>query len=224
MRQINFCTASFFSHSEAEEIIDYCAKKGVHMMNSNFRVDKILEFYPALKKAKPKSVNTGIESFTPQALLRCGKGINVSDIEEVVERLSQDFTHIHYYLIYGLPYSKDEDLLEFIRLSESFHEKTREGKKSVINYSITSFEPSFGTPYEKEKQVDFERKREFDEKMKAMDIAIWASKGEARYKAACYLMNSRRSEVDKLKAIGDLKLCLNRTFKPRIWDLLNPSA
>ena len=222
MRQINFCAASFFSHSQAEAIINYCIERRVHMMNSDFRVDKILEFYPLLRRAKPKSINTGIESFTGKALQRCNKGFSTSEVERVVELLNKDFTHIHYYLIYGLPWSLDEDLLEFIRLSESLRKANV--KKNVINYSITSFEPSFGTPYENEKQVDFQKKRLFDGKLKAMNVPIWASKGEARYRAACYLMNSRKSEVDRLKAIGDLKLCLNRTFKPRIWDLLKPTG
>lgn len=174
-RRINFMSTDFSGYPDLEELMDYAMSKNVQILNGDYCVSSIRRIMPWANKL-PRNFKLGVESFHQPTRWKAGKHFDDDFLEAVVEDLLQYASAIHFYLIYGLP---SDDYGAWMAWLEKLAAIRRKHSKPIrFEFNITNFEPSVGTPFEKEPWVDFVEKEKFIARWSEAMIRLGFFKGE----------------------------------------------
>lgn len=90
------------------------------------------------------------------------KGVTEEDIMETAEAaFKEGWKHVKFYFMIGLPFEKMEDVEEIYYLSKKVLAAARKIDKGItITVSVSNFVPKSNTPFQWEKQMDFEEMTE----------------------------------------------------------------
>lgn len=175
IHNISFLSCNFAGLSYVRELIEYCIRKNIHIMNTDFRIDD----YVKLAKNTIKLLQTdlfgnqivmnpvqifpvikvGLESFSEKCRNNSKKGLSDEIFSEFL-KIGKDYvSNIHFYLIFGLPNDNYDEWFKGIELV--FNEIKNIKRKIRIELSITDFEPMPYTPFENEQTISHQSKDEF---------------------------------------------------------------
>ena len=156
INNINFLSANLASYSGINELIEYCAKNNIKILNSDLC---IRDFDKINNGTFSKSIKVGVESFDEITRKNMNKYISDDDLMEFFKEATKISSNIHCYLIYGLPNDNYAKWFEWVeRLSY-----LRKGieKPLRIEFNLTNFEPCKGTPLENAPMINFSDKNDF---------------------------------------------------------------
>ncbi|MGL5712237.1 MAG: B12-binding domain-containing radical SAM protein [Paraclostridium sp.] len=181
IRNINFLSCNLGGYSKINELLDFCIEHNVRVLNCDIRIDEYTEeVAKKFDKLKIRSLRVGVESFDAKTRALINKGVSKSHLDEFIDRaLRYNISNLHFYLIYGLPV--EEDYNEWFRYMEILNEKRSAYERAIrLEFSITNFEPSLNTPYEKSPFIDFDKKHEFMRQLltKQYECGVNSVKGE----------------------------------------------
>ena len=200
VRTINIGTPNFLGHSETAEIFDYCKEKKFYVTNSDVRVSDLVNKQDLLKGVRwSRSVKVGVESYTDEALRYCAKGHTREMIDQARE-ICMEYYRAHFMFIYGLPKSRDEDLIEFVKAAEVLKKKVKHAIQ--VSYSFNNFMPGHGTPFEGEAIIDFEKKAPFIKEFKDTHARGWTGRHPGSYFTELFLLNHQGDLSKLLKQLG----------------------
>ncbi len=162
VKAINLMSCNIGGYSKIIELLEFCVEQGVTLVNSDVRID---EYTPEVAKLlydlKIRAIRVGVESFTESVRFNVNKRITDEQLDDWFDLAIKYNSSIHFYLIYGLPGETDyEAWFKFIRKAKEKLTKITD-RNIRIDYSITNFEPSIYTPFEKAEQINFEDKEIF---------------------------------------------------------------
>jgi len=154
---INFLSANFGGYSHVSDVMDFCLKNRIHILNSDLCLKDAYKAIPLLRKT---FIKVGVESFDEKTRIDAGKQISDLELDEIIDFSLKYCCGIHFYLIYGLP---GDNYDKWYRWLEKLSKKRKDitWRKIRFEFSITNFEPCCGTPFEKMPVVDFQKKHEF---------------------------------------------------------------
>ena len=225
IKKIKFLADEFFLHHKAKEIMQYTIDNNLQIINSNYRLDSILKHHDLIQEANPKSINTGIESYTQEALTACSKGFNTDDIQQAIQQIIPNHHRLHFYLIYNLPYSNNNDLLTFMKVAENIRKHTT--RKNIINYSITTFEPSKGTPYADipptQHNLDWIERKQFDKQAQKIGT-IWGHSSKERYLTGLKIQHAKKPMTQQLHNVWKKRYTLQQGFNKKIWPTIQETG
>lgn len=173
VKRINFMSVNIAGYSKAQELFDYCEKKGIGIINRDICLQDIDRVWDWIRKGKINYLKIGVESFDEKTRIAAGKNFSDERLGHVIDKIFDNTNSILLYLIYGLPndnYSKwfewlkilNEKRNKFVRVEKNlFWEETFFTKNTRVEMNITNFEPCIGTPYENMPFVDFKEKDKF---------------------------------------------------------------
>lgn len=159
---INFMSANFGSYSELKSLTEYCKKYNVNVMNTDVCINDIGNLSHKLQNG----IRIGVESFDEKTRQFVNKPISDNALLSFLETYLPESSILHCYLIYGLPGDNYDNWMAWL-------EKIAKIRRSIshpvrVEFSITNFEPSLGTPLEDAPMVNFKEKDEF--------LEVWSAK------------------------------------------------
>ena len=156
--RINLLSVNMAGYRHIEELIDFCKFWGITILNADTCIKEIR----SIEKLLPRmaKVQIGLESFDERTRIANKKGIPDELLWPTLEWILEHSGGIYFYLIFGLPDDNYGSWWEAIhRLADI---RRRITSKSVrFDFSISTFEPSLGTPLEGAPWVDFEQRTAF---------------------------------------------------------------
>lgn len=170
---VNFMTSNFGGYTKVKELMDYCLRKGVLVLNRDcclMDVNKIMDY---IEPMKMNYLKMGVESFDEKTRVALGKKISDEDMLKVFEQVLDKTSALHFFLIFGLPHDNYKNWFKWVaklgdlRKKYTVEQKTLFGTETVniknirIEMNITNFEPCSGTPLSLASQVDFKAKAKF---------------------------------------------------------------
>lgn len=101
VRNINFLSANLGAYSQLDELMDFCDGLGVKIVNTDIC---LRDFGKARAHFESrKTVKVGLESFDEATRARMNKPIKDADLLDFLTWAISTISHVHLYLIYGLP-------------------------------------------------------------------------------------------------------------------------
>jgi len=158
IKRVNLFSVNLAGYRHIEELIDFCQFWGITILNADTcikGIEKLGKLLPRMSR-----LHLGLESFDEQTRISNKKGITDEQLWGSLEYILQHTGGLYFYLIYGLPGDNYDRWWEAIhRLSEL--RRATSGVAMRFDYSISTFEPSLGTPLEGAPLVDFEERTRF---------------------------------------------------------------
>jgi radical SAM superfamily enzyme YgiQ (UPF0313 family) len=176
IKQINLLSANLGSYSKLGELLQFCYSNKVSLANNNFRIDDYVRMKDIMINTHQKNldnevmkfsalnlfkvVKVGLESPDQNCRMNANKLITDKTLSEFLDIALRYVSHIHFYLIFGLPKDNYDKWYEFIRNIKKRIRAIKD-RKIRIEFSITNFEPHPYTPFESENEVNFTEKDKF---------------------------------------------------------------
>lgn len=161
INSINFLSCNIGSYSKIEELLDYCIKNKIRLLNTDIRVDEYPQIAYLLNDLKTRTLKVGLESFCEKTRKAIGKNITDEQVEIFIDTaLQNNISNLHFYLIYGLPFEDDYNKwFDYIRYTR---DKIKHIERKIrLEFSIMNFEPFPYTPLKNAGLIDFNKKEDF---------------------------------------------------------------
>lgn len=159
---INFFSANFGSYSKLENLIEYCNKYNINVLNT----DVCLNDVDSLIFRVQSGIKIGIESLDEKTRQFVNKPISDSNLLNFFETYMPKSTMLHCYLIYGLPNDNYDKWIDWLKRIAKIRKSIKHPVR--VEFNITNFEPCIGTPLENAPMVNFVEKNEF--------LELWSAK------------------------------------------------
>jgi radical SAM superfamily enzyme YgiQ (UPF0313 family) len=171
---VNLFSMNLAGYSDIEELLAFANSRRIRILNTDSCIAEIRKLDPII--GRMNGARIGVESFHERTRLANGKRVNDEELFETIRWLSERVGHLYLYLIWGLPGDDYESwLLALEKLSQIrrdliveeptlFGSEAHPSKLLRVDFSITPFEPSVGTPHEGAEWVDFAERRRFRRK------------------------------------------------------------
>lgn len=162
IKNINLLSCNLGGYSKINEVLDFCIKEKIRLMNTDMRINEYTEeIAEKLNILKVRTLKVGIESFSEKTRFGVNKNISNNQLNTFIDRaLKHNISNLHFYLIYGLPNERNYD--EWFFYMKYIKDKIKTVNRNIrVEFSITNFEPAIYTPFEKSSFIDFNDKHEF---------------------------------------------------------------
>ena len=154
-------TSSMGSYRYLPEVTEVLRERNMKLPWADVNPQDFLKVYDFIKPLGITRLHLGVESFTESVRRSAGKRVSDDELAMVFRLAMQNCYWLHVNLIFGLPGEDDVDppyqrWFDWVKRIDSIRKKIRH--KLRIDFLITNFEPSCGTPYESAPAVDFDIK------------------------------------------------------------------
>jgi hypothetical protein len=153
---INLFSMNLAGYSNIDELLSYCIYKKIHILNISSCLSDIKKLEPILPKMN--CIRIGVESFDEQTRWKAGKHLSDSNLLNTLDWLLDKVGYIYMYLIFGLPNDNYDNWYKYLDTLSTLRIQKNTSKNIKFDFSITPFEPSVGTPFENEPQVNFKER------------------------------------------------------------------
>jgi hypothetical protein len=144
-KSVRAFAADRFSHTQYSEIRKALNKYGKNDTGSDCTVKQIL-YNPEYLKTTNK-IRVGIEGISDRMRAMCGKPNTNDDIVEFCNRVAKNgIKCLDFYMIYGMPTERPEEIEEFIELIRRLDETMPAGYTICLHWN--AFTPSALTPFQ----------------------------------------------------------------------------
>ncbi len=154
-------TSSWGSYRYLREVTEALCERNMKLPWADVNPQDFLKVYDFIKPLGTTRLHLGVESFTEGVRRSAGKRVSDDELAMIFRLAMQNCYWLHINLIFGLPGEDDVDppyqrWFDWVKRIDSIRKKIRH--KLRIDFLITNFEPSRGTPYEASPAVDFDIK------------------------------------------------------------------
>jgi radical SAM superfamily enzyme YgiQ (UPF0313 family) len=166
---IKFISVNFAGYTHIKELLDYCRFHKLRITNTN---NTIIDLHRITSHIDvlPNTISLGIESFNFNTRSRINKNFNDTLLYTTLDYSIKNFSHLHLYLIYGLP---GDNYVSWFTANEIIGNLMKKHTNSTchynnhkvrLNYSISTFQPEPGTPFEGYDYPNFHERKIFLDK------------------------------------------------------------
>jgi len=154
-------TSSLGSYRYLHEVSEALCERNIKVPWADVNPQDFLNVCDLLKPLGITRLHLGVESFTESVRMSAGKRVTDDQLALVLRLAMQSCYWLHINLIFGLPGEDAVDPMyqrwfDWVRRIDAIRKKIQH--KIRIDFLITNFEPSCGTPYECASAVDFDLK------------------------------------------------------------------
>lgn len=150
-------SSSLGSYLYLPEVAEALCERNMKLKWADINPQDFLKVSDFIKPLGITRLHLGIESFTEKVRKNAGKRVSDDEFAMTLRLAMQSCSYLHINLIFGLPGETDyEAWFDWVRRIDKMRKQIPH--KIRIDFLITNFEPSCGTPYEKSPAVDFDIK------------------------------------------------------------------
>lgn len=150
-------TSSLGSYRYLPEVAEALCERNMSLRWADLNPQDFLKVYHFIKPLGITRLHLGIESFTEDVRKSTGKRFGDDELAMILRLAMQSCSYLHINLIFGLPGESDYAAwFAWVRRIDSI--RKRIPHKLRIDFIITNFEPSCGTPWQDTSTVDFDLK------------------------------------------------------------------
>ena len=158
VKNVNFISSNFAGYSNIDELIQFCIDNKIRILNSDSCLNDVDKILPHTKHLS-RTIKLGVESFDEKSRFLVKKKITDEKLLELVKTLTDKFSYLHFYLIFGIPDDNYDNWIKWLKILSDLRKNY--DKPVRYEFNITNLEPCTGTPFSEYDVVDFKKKEEF---------------------------------------------------------------
>ena len=158
-KQISIRTANIAGYSQLFELVQLVKQLNVYVPWGDIAIKDAHNILPLISTMRIKNPKIGVESFDENTRKTIGKHFSDDMLRNTINELMKQCSIIHIFLIYGMPNDNYSKWFEWVYTLANMRKQFKHPIR--INFNITNFNPTPGTPMQNDPWVNFQNKKYF---------------------------------------------------------------